>query len=850
MADSQTELTLANRFSKALIGRVAAVGLFAALGTGGVTFMVGKDKIEVGLATEKDQKPVDGAAVAAGFVEQVQASFAEGQAQTPKPDPAAFKSNPSAVPKSEPAPPAISKSSTAFSDNLSKQPNSSSAPPDRFAALDRPGNPAPTQVDVPKQEVPGKNPETKPASADPFGKPPTNKPASLGFDPNPAKQAPAEKTGSETLKPFTAPELPNRMIPTPGTNAPNLQAPVPKQGNDFDSTAAEAAKVANNSADKIGNSPANGLLKPFNPPTNQQRATELENEKPPQSGGIGGPPLVNPDKTDLNNPARLPAAAPPPNLSAINPSANSNPSSNSIAMQDTLPPRPIARPVSAPISSGSPINQPVGDTLRPAVPSSAAASFEGIEARTANVPGERKLDGMQAPALTVEKLSPKEITVNEISDFVIVIRNVGRVVANDVFVHDQVPANTEFQGSNPPPQQSSNSDRKLLWQIGTLVPGQEKRIKYQLKPTTPGEIGSVAHVTFSTQASMRTLVTNPILEIVHRAKPVSMIGSDVIFDVMISNKGNGPAKDVLIQEDVPPQLQYQDGFRELEYEVGTLMPGQSKRIQLALKAAAVGRLRNVVVASAAGGQRVQHELEMEVVAPKLTVQVDGPTKRFMGRQVSHQLRIANQGTAPSTNVDLVAKLPAGLRFMQANNQGVYRQASHSVHWSMAELAANSDAAVELLTMPVASGSQDIKFEAVADLNQTAAIAHPLSIEHLVEIGFDLEDLVDPIEVGADTAYQIKISNQGTQLANNVQLQVEFPNGVLPTSVEGNLQNQIAGQRVQFAPLNNLKPGDQLTVIVRAKGQAAGDHRVVVTMQADGRHSAVTKEEITRVYSDR
>jgi uncharacterized membrane protein len=288
----------------------------------------------------------------------------------------------------------------------------------------------------------------------------------------------------------------------------------------------------------------------------------------------------------------------------------------------------------------------------------------------------------------------------------------------------------------------------------------------------------------------------------------------------------------------------------LEYEVGTLLPGQSKRIQLPLKAVSVGKLRNTISAIATGGQRVQHEIDLEIVAPKLMAQSDGPTKRFLGRQVAHQFKVINQGSASATNVDLIAKLPSGLRFMQTNNQGVYRRENHAVYWSMAELSPNGEAVVELLTMPVEAGTQDIKFEAVSDLNQTASVSHALNIEHLVDIFFDIDDLVDPIEVGADTAYQIKVANQGTQAANNVQLQVEFPNGITPTTIEGTLQHQIVGQRVQFAPINNLKPSEQLTVVVRAKGQTAGDHRVVVSMQADGRQAAISKEEMTRVYADR
>ncbi len=254
------------------------------------------------------------------------------------------------------------------------------------------------------------------------------------------------------------------------------------------------------------------------------------------------------------------------------------------------------------------------------------------------------MEGVQAPALTVEKLSPREIQVQQPAEFQIVVRNVGRVPAEDVTVYDQIPAGTDFLNASPEPTNVS-SDRQISWNIGALRPGQEKRIKLQLRPTQPGEIGSVAHVTFATQASMRTLVTKPVLEITHRTEPKILIGDDVIFDVIVTNKGDGAAKDVVIEEDVPKQLEYQDGYRELEYEIGTLMPGQSKRVQLGLKAAEIGRTKNLIFASAAGGLRAQHEIDLEVIAPNLVTASQGPTRRYLQREVTHQFSVANKGTA-------------------------------------------------------------------------------------------------------------------------------------------------------------------------------------------------------------
>ena len=635
------------------------------------------------------------------------------------------------------------------------------------------------------------NPFASPRSTAPAVKPSTNLAGGIGIPTSPAlstNRPPAKRASTQSFSPLkTAPRSP-------------LQSPIQNRLNNNVASPTTAPKNPFNSASPINRTPSVGQ-------STQSQSTQIRGQ------------------------------------STQSPPARSNNSFGSTRPSTTTQ-SPIPNRAGSRLGNASPFSKAsTGVAVR--------SSTSPTNARTENVPGDRKLEGVQTPALTVEKLSPREIQVNQTADFQIVVKNVGRVSAEDVSVYDQVPAGTQFLGSSPEPSGVSN-DKRLTWNIGALRPGQEKRIKLQLRPTQPGEIGSVAHVTFSTQASMRTLVTKPVLQITHRSKPTVLIGDDVIFDVVVENKGDGAARDVVVQEDVPQQLEWPNGMADegLEYEIGTLMPGQSKRIQLGLKAARIGRLRNVMFATAAGGLKTKHEIDMEVVAPNLSTTSSGPKLRYLQREATHKFAVANQGTAAATNVDLIARLPAGLRFVRADNRGRYDANSHAVYWSLAELGLKANAGVELTTMPVEVGNQDIKFEAVADLNQKAQAIQNLAVEHLVDVFFDIDDVVDPIEIGSKTSYRIRIVNQGTKAATNVQLQIDFPNGLIPTSVDGNLQNQIQGQRILFTPISSMSPGDQIQFLVHGQGQAAGDHRVVVNMRADGRQTPVSKEETTRVYSDR
>ena len=581
----------------------------------------------------------------------------------------------------------------------------------------------------------------------------------------------------------------------------------------------------------------------FQPPASKQQNSAQQNSAPP----------ILP-RDSLGSSRDLKTFAPP--KSTANPIQTrptvpiTQGSSTRPTNRNTLPPV-TSSPRQSPISNSAPPpgNLSSGNRLTSSPrQNQPAAQSTAVRIATSNQPGDRKLEGMQAPLVTIEKIAPREIQVNQPADFQLVVKNVGKIAANNVRVFDQIPSGTELVSSVPQPRRDSNG--KISWELDTLGSGQEKRIKIQLLPKTPGEIGSVAQVTFSAMASMRTKVTKPVLAIQHSLEPKVLIGDKVVMNIDVTNKGDGAAKDVIIQEDLPEGLAFSEGYRELEYAVGTLGPGQSRKIRLELQAAKIGRYRNVLVAHAGGGIKTQHAVDMEVIAPALQATGDGPTKRYLKRKATHRFSVRNTGTANASNVELVCRLPSGLRYISSNNRGKYDENSHAVYWSLAELNSGLTANVELTTDPIEPGNQDLKFEAVSDLDQSAKAICKLNVEHLVDVYFDIDDLVDTIEIGSDTTYKLRIVNQGTKTATNVQLQVDFPRGIQPTAVEGKINNEIRGQQVVFQPITSLNPSDEIEITIRGRGITAGDHRVAANLSADGREVNVSKQESTRVYSDR
>jgi uncharacterized repeat protein (TIGR01451 family) len=304
----------------------------------------------------------------------------------------------------------------------------------------------------------------------------------------------------------------------------------------------------------------------------------------------------------------------------------------------------------------------------------------------------------------------------------------------------------------------------------------------------------------------------------------------------------------VVREAVPDTLQHPAG-PELEYEIGTLKPGESRQLDLKMRAVKAGRVQNTLSAIGEGSLRVDQVAEFEAVAPSLAVKMEGPTRRYLDRQATYTVTMSNPGTATAKDVTLVTYLPAGLKFVEANNAGQYDPRTRSVQWSLEELPANETGSVTLTTVPVEVGEQVVRIESSADRGLTAQDEKTILVEGVAAINFEVVDLADPVEVGGETAYEIRVVNQGTKTASNVQVVALLPEELKPTSAEGPSRFTIDGQRVLFEPLAQLAPKADTTYRVKAEGRGPGDVRVRVQIITDEIKSPVTKEESTRVYAD-
>ena len=593
------------------------------------------------------------------------------------------------------------------------------------------------------------------------------------------------------------------------------------------------------------------MEKPRDPPTNKAAAA-----------GRGYAPAKAPPSADRYPAERYPttarggdrytAAAPAANDPAEPAPLQADP----FSMPSSMPSMPAGvsrQAVAAPESSAWP--PAVQGTARPQAAATAldrggfpdASALEAASTgEGTGKPGGKQLEGPQSPHLTIQKFAPEEIQVGKPASVRVVVHNTGNVAASGVEVHDPIPKGTRVISTQP--RASRGVQGELVWTLGTVKPGEESAVEVQLLPLCEGEIGSVATVIFNADASARSKATKPQLVLETSAPERALLGSEITLSITISNPGSGAATGVVLEEHIPAGLQHAGGSN-LEYEVGELPPGANRKLELTLVASRPGPVTNILTARGDGSLQAESRRNLEITAPQLDVAFEGPKKRYLEREATYQLSVSNPGTAPAEQVELVAYLPAGLKFISANNGGHYDEASRAVHWQLEELPVNEIGTVELVTLPVEAGQQAIKLQGTAQKGLKVEKEQPVLIEGIAAILFQVADTADPIEVGGETTYEIHVANQGSKAATNVRVALTLPPEMKLVAAEGPTRNAADGNRVIFDGLARLAPKADTTYRVRAQGLRPGDLRTCIQLMSDEMQSPVTKEESTRVYAD-
>ena len=161
--------------------------------------------------------------------------------------------------------------------------------------------------------------------------------------------------------------------------------------------------------------------------------------------------------------------------------------------------------------------------------------------------------------------------------------------------------------------------------------------------------------------------------------------------------------------------------------------------------------------------------DVEGLDAQLDVAVTGPNLRYLARPAKYKVRVKNKGTAAAHNVYLSCRVPRAFAYLQGGRNGRFDASTKTINWFVGTLDIGKEFTAEFRLRAVNRSNFPILAQAVADRGLTAEDKHVTRVEGIDAILLEVVDVDDPVEVGAETYYEILVTNQGTEFANQLLL---------------------------------------------------------------------------------
>ncbi|MBX3442629.1 MAG: DUF11 domain-containing protein [Planctomyces sp.] len=502
---------------------------------------------------------------------------------------------------------------------------------------------------------------------------------------------------------------------------------------------------------------------------------------------------------------------------------------------------PAGRPPARQPSTAAP-----QDRLPARRPSAASLLDEAPAPEPARAPVAAAFSSDAQPAgVTAEWFKKSEITIGQECVCDLVVRNQSGADVADVEVEASLPLNVDLVSTSPEPVAMDGS---LIWQLPSLPAGQSKTITIRMIPRERGNIAARAFVRFSRAASMTFDVAEPMLAVDLSGPTEVMVGEPASHTVTVRNPGTGVASNVRVEARIPKGLEHSRGGR-LVMDLGALNPGESRPVRLALAAVSGGRHLIEVHASADGELIQAAASEVVVVAPRLTADIEGPGLRYLGRQAIYTLAVSNDGAAGTDNVRVMHKIPEGFSFVSCDKGGRYDSSTRLLSWFVGRLDRGETAEAHVTLKADQIGSFTHFIRATSEHGVVSDAQADTDVQGAAALEMHLSDLDDPVEVGVETGYEIRVTNKGSAPAEQVAIACELPADATFVSANGPSESTTRGTTVLFRPLAAIGPGETVKFQVLVRGNRPGNLRLRTQLTSASIQEPLVAEEVTKFYDE-
>jgi uncharacterized repeat protein (TIGR01451 family) len=273
------------------------------------------------------------------------------------------------------------------------------------------------------------------------------------------------------------------------------------------------------------------------------------------------------------------------------------------------------------------------------------------------------------PTLELGRVAPSQAVLCEPIPIDYVVTNTGTGTAQNVQIVDTLPVGL----------QTTDGKGKVVLDAGTLMAGESRQFSIKLRATKTGAYVSKAVATSASgllaeSESTLTNVRQPILSITKSGPQRQFLGRAVTYEITVLNKGDGPARDTIVEDLIPPGVTSveatagaQSAGSKLVWELGTLEPNAAKTVRVSYTPTKEGDVMATATASAYCAETVTASTRTSVTgipASRLQV-IDMEDPIEVSSTTTYLITVVNEGTAADRNIRIICTLDDKVQYVSS-----------------------------------------------------------------------------------------------------------------------------------------------------------------------------------------
>ena len=379
----------------------------------------------------------------------------------------------------------------------------------------------------------------------------------------------------------------------------------------------------------------------------------------------------------------------------------------------------------------------------------------------------------------VPEITPKKDVNNTAPNFgenvayTIVVSNDGISDAKQVVVTDTLAKGLKFIGANYNGVYDENT-HTVTW---TLDIDAGKTVELKVNVTVEDYGVLVNKVTVGDKTSSVYITIPEIIPDKTANVTDANFGDNVTYTVTVTNDGDVDAIQVVIVDQLGNGLKYVSSSDGGVWDEKTntvtwivdLAAGETKTLNVVATVVGYGNVTNSL---AVGNKTSKINVTVPEITPDKTVDNENPN---FGDNLTYTIVVSNDGIADAKDVVVKDVLAEGLKFIEANYNGVYDEATRTVTWIVDINAKNH---VDLTVK--------VKVEDYGVLNNNVTIGNKTSSVNITvpEINPNKTASIDNPNFGDEITYTVNITNAGKVNANNVVVHDVLGEGLELISADG------------------------------------------------------------------